>query len=61
MHRQRPVLQLFSAQPDVPVDKDHRNRIHLPKARAALVREWLRLLSQQGDDLMALEKQLPQQ
>lgn len=37
------------------------NRIHLPKARAALMREWLRLLSQQGVDLMALEKQLPQQ
>ncbi|MGL6020368.1 MAG: D-2-hydroxyglutarate dehydrogenase YdiJ [Gibbsiella quercinecans] len=37
------------------------SRIHSPKGRAALVREWLRLLSEQGADPVALEKQLPQQ
>lgn len=37
------------------------SRIHSPKGRAALVREWLRLLSEQGVDPLALEKTLPQQ
>ncbi|SUI92551.1 sn-glycerol-3-phosphate dehydrogenase subunit C [Serratia quinivorans] len=37
------------------------NRIHSPKGRAALVREWLRLLSEQGVDPLELEKQLPKQ
>lgn len=37
------------------------SRIHSPKGRAALVREWLRLLSEQGVDPLVLEKQLPQQ
>ncbi|HEI8865213.1 FAD-binding and (Fe-S)-binding domain-containing protein [Serratia sp. AKBS12] len=37
------------------------SRIHSPKGRAALVREWLRLLSEQGVDPLALEKALPQQ
>lgn len=36
------------------------NRIHSPKGRAALVREWLRLLAQQGVDPVTLEKQLQQ-
>ncbi|TKI05629.1 D-2-hydroxyglutarate dehydrogenase YdiJ [Martelella alba] len=35
------------------------NRIHSPKGRATLVREWLRLLAQQGVDPLALEKNLP--
>ncbi len=35
------------------------NRIHSPKGRAALVREWLRLLAEQGVDPVALERQLP--
>ncbi|MBJ7221075.1 MULTISPECIES: D-2-hydroxyglutarate dehydrogenase YdiJ [unclassified Brenneria] len=37
------------------------NRIHSPKGRATLVREWLRLLAEQGVDPVALEKTLPQQ
>ncbi|MCA4822114.1 MAG: FAD-binding oxidoreductase [Serratia rubidaea] len=37
------------------------SRIHSPKGRAALVREWLRLLSEQGVDPLQLEQQLPQQ
>jgi FAD/FMN-containing dehydrogenase/Fe-S oxidoreductase len=37
------------------------SRIHSPKGRAALVREWLRLLSEQGVDPLELEKQLPKQ
>ena len=31
------------------------NRIHSPKGRATLVREWLRLLAEQGVDPLALE------
>lgn len=34
------------------------DRIHSPKGRATLVREWLRLLSEQGVDPVALEKGL---
>ncbi|MCG8154710.1 FAD-binding oxidoreductase [Brenneria goodwinii] len=37
------------------------NRIHSPKGRASLVREWLRLLAEQGVDPLELEKELPQQ
>ncbi|PWC22270.1 hypothetical protein DDT52_03185 [Brenneria roseae subsp. roseae] len=37
------------------------NRIHSPKGRATLVREWLRLLAEQGVDPLALEQTLPQQ
>ncbi|MFZ4832945.1 D-2-hydroxyglutarate dehydrogenase YdiJ [Rouxiella sp. Mn2063] len=37
------------------------SRIHSPKGRAGLVREWLRLLAEQGVDPLALEKALPQQ
>ncbi|MBF1994944.1 FAD-binding oxidoreductase [Serratia symbiotica] len=37
------------------------NRVHPPKGRAALVREWLRLLSEQGINPLSLEEQLPQQ
>ncbi|QIZ47531.1 D-2-hydroxyglutarate dehydrogenase YdiJ [Dickeya zeae] len=37
------------------------NRIHSPKGRATLVREWLRLLSEQGVDPLALEQALPRQ
>src|SRR5476651_2689856 len=37
------------------------SRIHSPKGRAGLVREWLRLLSEQGVDPLALESALPQQ
>ncbi len=34
------------------------NRIHSPKGRATLVREWLRLLAEQGIDPVALEQSL---
>ncbi|WP_192458611.1 FAD-binding and (Fe-S)-binding domain-containing protein [Musicola keenii] len=37
------------------------DRIHSPKGRATLVREWLRLLAEQGVDPLLLETQLPQQ
>ncbi|MEC5319787.1 FAD-binding and (Fe-S)-binding domain-containing protein [Brenneria populi subsp. brevivirga] len=37
------------------------DRIHSPKGRAALVREWLRLLAEQGVDPLDLEKKLPEQ
>ncbi|MCG8710082.1 FAD-binding oxidoreductase [Brenneria sp. 4F2] len=37
------------------------NRIHSPKGRATLVREWLRLLAEQGVDPLELEKKLPEQ
>jgi len=36
------------------------SRIHSPKGRAGLVREWLRLLSEQGVDPLALENALPE-
>ncbi|WP_246235968.1 D-2-hydroxyglutarate dehydrogenase YdiJ [Acerihabitans arboris] len=35
------------------------DRIHSPKGRATLVREWLRLLAGQGVDPLLLEKNLP--
>ncbi|MCW2484237.1 (Fe-S)-binding protein, partial [Candidatus Symbiopectobacterium sp. NZEC135] len=34
------------------------NRIHSPKGRATLVREWLRLLAEQGVDPVTLEQSL---
>lgn len=37
------------------------SRIHSPKGRAGLVREWLRLLSEKGVDPLILEQALPQQ
>ena len=37
------------------------NRIHSPKGRATLVREWLRLLADRGIDPNQLEKELPEQ
>lgn len=36
------------------------NRIHSPKGRATLTREWLRLLAEQGVDPLELEKRLPE-
>lgn len=44
--------------PMCPSMKISADRIHSPKGRAGLVREWLRLLSQQGVDPIVLEKQL---
>ncbi|WP_143207140.1 hypothetical protein, partial [Salmonella enterica] len=35
-------------------------RIHSPKGRATLVREWLRLLADRGVDPLKLEKELPE-
>ncbi|MFQ8773912.1 MAG: hypothetical protein ACLR9P_16260, partial [Escherichia coli] len=36
------------------------NRIHSPKGRATLVREWLRLLADRGVDPLKLEQELPE-
>ena len=36
------------------------NRIHSPKGRATLVREWLRLLADRGIDPLKLERELPE-
>ncbi|ERK10308.1 Fe-S protein [Pantoea sp. AS-PWVM4] len=47
--------------PMCPSMKITRNRIHSPKGRATLTREWLRLLSEQGVDPVLLEKSLPEQ
>lgn len=47
--------------PMCPSMKISGNRVHSPKGRAGLVREWLRLLSEQGVDPLALEQQLPKQ
>ncbi|ADU68980.1 FAD-binding and (Fe-S)-binding domain-containing protein [Pantoea sp. At-9b] len=47
--------------PMCPSMKITRNRIHSPKGRATLTREWLRLLSEQGVDPVQLEKSLPEQ
>lgn len=44
--------------PMCPSMKITRNRIHSPKGRATLTREWLRLLAEQGVDPLTLEKQL---
>ncbi|MHA0915530.1 D-2-hydroxyglutarate dehydrogenase YdiJ [Kosakonia cowanii] len=36
------------------------NRIHSPKGRATLMREWLRLLADRGIDPLKLERELPE-
>ncbi|MDV5239074.1 D-2-hydroxyglutarate dehydrogenase YdiJ [Leclercia adecarboxylata] len=46
--------------PMCPSMKITSNRIHSPKGRATLVREWLRLLADRGVDQLALEKELPE-
>ncbi|MCU6671281.1 FAD-binding oxidoreductase [Enterobacteriaceae bacterium H4N4] len=46
--------------PMCPSMKITSNRIHSPKGRATLVREWLRLLADRGVDPLALEKDLPE-
>ncbi len=45
--------------PMCPSMKITRQRIHSPKGRATLVREWLRLLAERGVDPLLLEKELP--
>ncbi|CAK8738588.1 hypothetical protein SODG_002191 [Sodalis praecaptivus] len=45
--------------PMCPSMKITANRIHSPKGRATLVREWLRLLAQQGVDPLQLEQASP--
>lgn len=45
--------------PMCPSMKITRNRIHSPKGRATLTREWLRLLAERGVDPLLLERQLP--
>jgi len=45
--------------PMCPSMKISGNRLHSPKGRAALTREWLRLLADHGVDPLQLEKQLP--
>ncbi|WP_372772711.1 FAD-binding and (Fe-S)-binding domain-containing protein [Pantoea sp. WEP] len=47
--------------PMCPSMKITRNRIHSPKGRATLTREWLRLLAEQGVDPLKLEQALPAQ
>ncbi|WP_312180412.1 FAD-binding and (Fe-S)-binding domain-containing protein [Pantoea sp. CTOTU46764] len=47
--------------PMCPSMKITRNRIHSPKGRATLTREWLRLLTEQGVDPVQLELALPKQ
>ncbi|OWS77519.1 hypothetical protein CBW22_01820 [Pantoea sp. VS1] len=47
--------------PMCPSMKITRNRIHSPKGRATLTREWLRLLAEQGVDPLELEQALPAQ
>ena len=46
--------------PMCPSMKITRNRIHSPKGRATLTREWLRLLAEKGVDPLALEQQVPE-
>ncbi|XTZ36712.1 D-2-hydroxyglutarate dehydrogenase YdiJ [Salmonella enterica] len=46
--------------PMCPSMKITANRIHSPKGRATLVREWLRLLADRGIDPGKLEKELPE-
>ncbi len=45
--------------PMCPSMKITNDRIHSPKGRATLVREWLRLLADRGVDPLLLEKELP--
>ncbi len=42
--------------PMCPSMKITRNRLHSPKGRATLIREWLRLLAEQGVNLIEMEK-----
>ncbi|WP_159567502.1 D-2-hydroxyglutarate dehydrogenase YdiJ [Budvicia diplopodorum] len=44
--------------PMCPSMKVSANRVHSPKGRASLVREWLRLLAEQGVDPLQIEQQL---
>ena len=46
--------------PMCPSMKITSNRLHSPKGRAGLVREWLRMLSELGVDPLKLEQQLPE-
>lgn len=46
--------------PMCPSMKITSNRLHSPKGRATLTREWLRLLAEQGVDPRQLEQTLPQ-
>jgi FAD/FMN-containing dehydrogenase/Fe-S oxidoreductase len=46
--------------PMCPSMKISGNRIHSPKGRATLVREWLRLLADRGFDPVKLEKEMPE-
>ncbi len=46
--------------PMCPSMKITRNRLHSPKGRATLTREWLRLLADQGINPQQLEQTLPQ-
>ncbi|PLY47712.1 hypothetical protein F153LOC_04115 [Lelliottia sp. F153] len=46
--------------PMCPSMKITSNRIHSPKGRATLVREWLRLLADRGVDPLKLESDLPE-
>ncbi len=46
--------------PMCPSMKISQNRIHSPKGRATLVREWLRLLADRGVDPLKLEQELPE-
>lgn len=46
--------------PMCPSMKITSNRIHSPKGRATLVREWLRLLADRGVDPLKLESELPE-
>ncbi len=52
---------LTSKSPMCPSMKVGNQRIHSPKGRATLVREWLRLLADRGVDPDRLEKALPEQ
>lgn len=47
--------------PMCPSMKISANRVHSPKGRASLVREWLRLLAEQGTDPLLIEQQLTEQ
>ncbi|MGL1956737.1 MAG: FAD-binding oxidoreductase [Colwellia sp.] len=44
--------------PMCPSSKVTKDRRHSPKGRAALMREWLRLLEKQGVDILALEQNI---
>lgn len=46
--------------PMCPSMKITSNRMHSPKGRATLTREWLRLLADRGVDPLKLEKELPE-